>query len=441
METEALVEQLDRRLRRLPFGPLAVGWSGGMDSTVLVHLLAQLPEARARGLRALHVDHRLDPASTSWAEHCRLVATRLDLPLEIVVVNVPATADLENAARRARYAAFAARLRPGEILALAHHADDQAETVLLKLLRAAGPEGLGGMRRLRPFAAGQVWRPLLDCDRSALAAYARAHALHWIEDPSNADTRRDRNFLRHVILPALQLRWPQARRALGHSARWARAAAEYLRDEAATTLARLRGTDPSTLAWQPWLALPPALRDPVLRLWLRELGQPEPSFGQLAELEHQLRHAAADRAASVRYAGVELRRYRQYLFVLAAQPPVPSDWEARWDGRPLALPAGGTLTLTPATVLAEPLRVTYRRGGERLCLAGGRHRRALRVLLQEAGIPPWQRGRLPLIHAGTELLAVGDRWLSEAGRRWCDAHGVRFVLDPAASSPPRLTRH
>ncbi len=429
MNPHVLPEELRRRLAQLPSGPLAVGYSGGMDSSVLLHVLAHLPEARARGLRALHVDHGLHPDSADWATHCAGVVARLDVPFDTVAVAIPRGGDLENAARKARYAAFAERLRPGEILALAHHAGDQTETVLLKLLRGAGPEGLGGMRTLRQLGKGYLWRPLLEVDRAVLAGYAQQHALAWIEDPSNADTRRDRNFLRHEILPRLCWRWPQTPRALGHSATWARAAAEFIRAEAATALPRLRGADAAALAWRPWLALPAALRDPVLRLWLRELDLPEPTHRHVAELERQLREAGADRAASVRFAGIELARYREHLFARRPQPAPPADWETAWDGRPLALPAGGTLRLEPATTLAEPLRVHYRQGGERLRPAGAAHRRELRLLLQDAGIPPWQRARLPLIYAATELLAVGDRLLSEAGRRWCEAHRVRFVWD------------
>src|SRR5438445_2204018 len=203
--SDRLAKHLDAALAILPEGGLVVALSGGMDSSVLLHALAASMHARARDLRALHVDHGLHPDSAHWAEHCRAFAARLDIPIETVRVAIDhdSGTGLEDAARRARMAAFAQNLRPGEVLALAQHRDDQAETVLLKLLRGAGPEGLGGMRVLREFGMGQLWRPLLDLTRAHLHEYAQARGLRWIEDPSNAHTQLRRNFLRQAILPRL----------------------------------------------------------------------------------------------------------------------------------------------------------------------------------------------------------------------------------------------
>src|SRR5262249_13960192 len=158
------------------------------------------------------------------------------------------------------------------------------ETVLLKLLRGAGPEGLGGMRHLRPFAKGYIWRPLLDLPRSALRAYAEQHRLRWLDDPSNADHRLRRNYVRHEILPRLTSHWPNAGAALAHSANWLRATADFVAAQATRALAQIQGLDPATLRWRDWLALPDALRDPVLRLWLRALGHDEPTHFHVAEL-------------------------------------------------------------------------------------------------------------------------------------------------------------
>ena len=221
---------------------------------------------------AIHVDHGLHADTArigiSIAASCT-ASTRL---LETVAAKIKRDAGtgLEDAARTARHAAFAATLRPGEILALAHHRDDQAETILLKLLRGAGPEGLGGMRALRPAQRGYLWRPLLAFPRARLTEYASACALHWIEDPSNADTHLRRNFLRAEILPRLGQRWPEAPAALAHSATWARHAADLIESQSVAALENLRGADPATLRWRDWLALPDALRDPVRR-WLRSL--------------------------------------------------------------------------------------------------------------------------------------------------------------------------
>jgi tRNA(Ile)-lysidine synthase len=208
-----LIATLQRHLAQAPAGPIAVAFSGGMDSSVLLHALAQIPAARARGLRAIHVDHGLHVDSRRWSAHCEAFAHALDVPLVVHAVSVERKtgSGLEDAARTARFGAFARLLLPGEILALAQHRDDQAETILLKLLRGAGPEGLGGMRTLRQFAHGNLWRPLLEMSRHTLIEYARQHDLRWIEDPSNADTRLRRNFLRREILPRLSEHWPGAR--------------------------------------------------------------------------------------------------------------------------------------------------------------------------------------------------------------------------------------
>ena len=424
----SLIATLQRCLLELPDGPIAVAFSGGMDSSALLHALAQLPQARARGLRAIHVDHALHADSQRWSGHCASFARELGVPLLSLKTDVDRASGtgLEDAARKARFAAFEQALNLGEMLALAQHRDDQAETILLKLLRGAGPEGLGGMRTLRQFAQGYLWRPLLDISRGALHDYATAHGLHWIDDPSNADTRLRRNFLRSEILPRLTERWPDATAALAHSADWARAAADFIGEQARQALRRLRGPGAATLHWRDWLALPDALRDPVLRLWLRELGFDEPAHFHVIELQRQLR-ADPDRAPCVAFAQTELRRFRDLLHAMRPLPDFPPDWQTDWDGKPLDLPGGGRLLLQPYVPFSGRLQVRYRRGGEQLKPAAGAHTRELRTLMQEAGIPPWQRQRMPLIYDGAELLAVGDLFLSEAGTQWCTGHGARFV--------------
>lgn len=429
-----LASYLDAALASLRAGRLVVGFSGGLDSTVLLHALASSSRARARGLHAIHIDHALHADSASWAEHCRGFAAQLDVSLESVRVAVDRSGGtgLEDAARVARRAAFAGAMQADDILVLAQHRDDQAETVLLKLLRGAGPEGLGGMRALREFGAGWLWRPLLELNRADLQRYAKAHALPWVDDPSNAQTELRRNFLRREILPRLAQRWPDADIALAHAAAAARAAAEFIDAEARKALARLQGLDPATLDWQGWLDLPDALRDPVLRLWLRELALDEPTHLHVRELERQLREADVDRMPCVSFAQTELRRYRNLLYAKTPDMPLPEDWQAKWDGTAaLHLPDGSVLSLQPARQFDPPLQVGYRRGGEQLRPPGGKHTRELRLLLQEAGVPPWQRGRLPLIRQNEVLLAVGDLLLSEAGAAWRDRFDVEIVLTPA----------
>jgi tRNA(Ile)-lysidine synthase len=442
MSTTALIEHLQSGLARLPPGPIVVAFSGGLDSSVLLHALASPGPARERGLRALHVDHGLHADSAQWTAHCTAFAARLDVPIEAIKAG-PVTASgkgIEDAARAARYATLAGKLRAGEVLAVAQHADDQAETVLLKLLRGAGPEGLGGMRVLREFASGYLWRPLLELPRAQLKDYALAQGLNWVEDPSNSNTQLRRNFLREEILPKLSARWPAAGAAIAHSARWARAAADFIEQEAQRALARVQGVDPATLAWRAWLDLPEALRDPVLRRWLRALGLDEPAHFHVAELERQLHGAAEDRSPCVSWERSELRRYRDLLYAMPALAPMPADWRGDWRAPSLQLPDGGQLewrqrdgTARAARVDAPALTVRYRCGGERLKPADTTHTRELRLLLQEAGIPPWQRDRIPLIHQNAQMIAVGDLILSQAGRELCDRLHARIVWSPGSA--------
>jgi tRNA(Ile)-lysidine synthase len=433
MPTTRIRDLVESSLTELPRAPLLTAFSGGLDSAVLLHALAQSEAARARGLRAVHVDHGLNDDSSEWARRCREFAGALGVDLVVRSVEVVRGRGLglEASARRARYGEIETLLSPGEIVALAHHRDDQAETVLLKLLRGAGPEGIGAMRPLRRLGHGFAWRPLLGLPRVALREYAEHHRLNWISDPSNADPSIDRNYLRMQVMPRIVSRWPEAEASITQSATWARAAAEFIEIEAGYALARVQGVDPSTLHFREWLDLPQALRDPVLRRWLRALDLPEPTHYQAAELVRQIGEAGEDRQPCVRWPGAEVRRYRDLLHALPPLQVPPFDWVAAFDGGELALPMNlGTLRLVDtqrAPTLVSKLQVRFRRGGESLRLETGGHTRELRDLFQEAGIPPWQRGRLPLVfEPDGGLLAVADLWLSEAGARLFGTRGARL---------------
>nr|WP_211200159.1 tRNA lysidine(34) synthetase TilS [Rhodanobacter sp. B2A1Ga4] len=401
----------------MPSAALCVAFSGGPDSSALLHALAQLPEARARGLRALHVDHGLHADSALWARHCERFCATLDVPCEVLRVQVDGGSGrgAEAAARDARYAALVMQLRDGEYLLLGHHRDDQAETVLLKLLRGAGPEGLGGMRALRPFGRGQLWRPLLALSRQQLHDYVAAQQLDCIDDPSNADTRLARNQLRHEILPRLARHWPQAVDSILHSAALCRAAADALRTQWLAAFEALHDPASGSLDAHGWLALAPAWREPLLDHWLHARGLSAPTSAQRRQIERQC-GARAGQLPCIRWAGTELHIWKGRLWALPAERVVDADWQMPWHGEPLALPDGGELALTVADVrLTEPLQVRLRRGGERIKPDGDAHTRELRDLFQQAHLPPWQRHACPLLYAGDELIAVADRWTSTRG--------------------------
>lgn len=432
-----LRDLLGAALASLPPGPIAVAFSGGLDSSVLLHGLAGLPAVRERGLRAIHVDHGLQASSQEWIAICEHACAALDVPLLVLSVNVERSSGfgLEAASRRARFSAMQSALAVGEIVAFAHHRDDQAETVLLKLLRGAGPEGLSAMRKLRRFGVGHAWRPLLGTSRTTLRAYADQANLDWISDPSNADTLFDRNYLRMDVLPRVRKRWPEADASITQSADWIRAAADFIDEQSTLALARVQGLDPATLHYRQWLELPDALRDPVLRRWLRAIDLPEPNRYQVGEMVRQLAEAAEHKLPCIRWPGAEIRRYRDLVYALRPMQLPEAQWRKSWDGTAMELPAGlGTLHLVDnhgqdiAGLMEQPFVVRFRRGGETLRLAANGYTRELRDLFQEAGIPPWQRGRLPIVvDADEQVLAVADLWTSDAGRSRFAQHACHLL--------------
>ena len=415
--SDRLIRHLDAALTALPSTALCVAYSGGPDSTALLHALSQLPAARARGLRAVHVDHGLQADSASWARHCKDVCAALELPCHVLLVQVDTSAGrgLEAAARDARYAALAKHLRAGESLLLGHHRDDQAETVLLKLLRGAGPEGLGGMRALRPFADGQLWRPLLELSREQLQHYVTTHELAVIDDPSNDDTRLARNYLRRDVLPGLTRHWPQAVDSIVHSATLSRHAADTLRSAWMIAFESLRDPATDTLDAIGWLALDSALREPLLDHWLHGLGLPAPTTAQRRQIEFQCA-ARAGQQPCIQWRGADLHIWRGRMWAAAPAPALDPAWQQSWHGEPLQLPDGGLLSLSdPSARLRDPLLVHLRRGGERIKPVGNAHTRELRDLFQGANIPPWQRAAVPLMSSDGELVAVADRWINAGG--------------------------
>lgn len=270
---------------------VCVGLSGGCDSVVLLHALSRV--VPVGHLTAVHVHHGLSSHADAWAEFCRRYCEDLAVPLEVRRVGVLDTqgAGLEAAARAARYAAFAEL--PARILMLAHHRGDQAETVLFNLLRGSGIAGLAGMRDARSHGAQLILRPLLDCTRDAIEAYARAEGLAWVDDESNADRRHARNFLRHDILPPLRGRFPAVDALLAKTAGHCAEAGALLDDLAALDWAQAADGDAVGLA--SLASFSEARIRNLLRYRLRQLGWRVPSSERLAEFVRQLRTAAPDR--------------------------------------------------------------------------------------------------------------------------------------------------
>jgi tRNA(Ile)-lysidine synthase len=420
--TEAAIAKLEPP--RLPPGATVwAAFSGGLDSTVLLHRLRQagLP------VKALHVNHHLQSLGARWAEHCRGLCAQLGVPVYVMDVKVDPDdpAGPEAAARAARYAAFASLMKPGDCLATAHHQDDQAETVLLRLLRGSGVAGLAAMRPVAPFAGGTLWRPLLRESRAGLKRYAEAHGLPWVEDPHNLDPRYARSFLRAEVFPRLAQRWPAAVEQLARTAEHCAGAVEVLDRLAGADLAKAvvpakAGLRFSGLSVRRLLRLDKPRRHNLLRHWAAAAGFEGPSYEALQRLDTEVLRARPDRAPQLGWGDTELRRFRDTVYLMPRLPPPPSPGRAlQWDARAdLVLPPGcGTLHVLRPPRAGLPLRVVFPGGGERIRPAGSRYTRTLRNLFQEAAVPPWVRERLPLLELDGKLAAVADRSDTPALRR------------------------
>jgi len=414
-------------------GPLLVGFSGGLDSSVLLHRLRHDPALRTRRISAIHIHHGLHPDAGRWQRHCETVCAQWQVPLQCIRVDVQRNSGdgLEAAAREARHAAFAGALPANGVVALAQHQDDQAETVLLRALRGSGVDGLAAMRPWRPFANGWLWRPLLHLPRARLLAYARAHGLGWIEDPSNAGTQFDRNYLRHEVMPRLAARWPHAAARLAHVATLQAGAQALLDADSDALLAHCLGDTPDVLNLTCLHPSPPARRARLLRAWISQLGLPPLPGHAMARIETDLIGAAPGTHARFQWRGAELTRWRDLLHAGRVHAPLPADFRHPWHPHaPLSLPDGGQLRLiSPCPIPADLVwSVHTRRGGERIVLPGRGHSHSLKHALQQRAIPPWLRVRLPLVSTPEGiLLAAGDQLYSAAFKRWLDAHRAQLI--------------
>jgi tRNA(Ile)-lysidine synthase len=389
---------------------ITVGLSGGIDSVVLLHLLRRGLRISPNYLSAIHVNHQISVHAASWAAQCRRYCRELGVRLKVAKVDVRRGNSTEAAARDARYGVFASF--GSDVIALAHNRDDQAETVLLQLLRGAGPRGLAGMQSYRP-GVPSLWRPLLDTPRSSIETYARDHRLVWVEDDSNEDRTYLRNFVRHDVLPLI------GRKVAGASAVLARAA--RLQAEASDLLDALAKQDiggavsDHSIEVSALQQLPSHRARNALRYFLRCRDVTMPDAVRLEEALRQACSAREDARVCVDIGEVELRRFRGTLHIVRPLPPIKPGFEFAFRGTadvPLQR-LGGVLRFESsvgegiaAKWLRQPMTLRVRGGGEGLRLSGDGPRRTVRNLLQEVGLPPWQRERLPMLYLGDRLVAV-----------------------------------
>lgn len=398
-----------------------IGFSGGLDSTVLLHALAQL-QLPVR-VRALHINHQISVNADAWQTQCANFCAQYSIPFHAEKVCVENTGKgIEDAARAARYAVFEKNLAPNDYLLTAHHANDQAETLLLRLMRGTGPRGLAAMASVRRLGAGWLARPLLHFTRAELEAYALAHQLSWVDDESNLNDDYDRNFLRNQVMPLLHSRWPEFKRKWQQTAELCAQQETVMEEIAREDLVRAEPVAErvgQSIELNALLGLSPARKQNLVRYWLRLMNHTTPEQLHWQQIEQQIFGGREDAQTRVTWGNVALQIYRQRLYALPLQLP---ELELH-----LRL-AESAIKPRLKTDLPD-LQVRYRAGGERCKPAGRAHSQSLKKLLQEYQLEPWLRDKVPLVFSGDCLVAVGDLWVcadfvaqeGEAGYlvQWC----------------------
>jgi tRNA(Ile)-lysidine synthase len=391
-----------------PGARIAVGLSGGVDSVVLLDLLHELAPSLGCSLSALHVNHGISPNAASWAEFCATLSARLKVPIKIVTLQVKAgpRESLEAQARAARYEAL--RAADADFIALAHHQDDQAETLLLQLLRGAGPRGLAAMPVLD---AGQpaLLRPLLAATREQILAYARARGLEWIDDESNRDIAHKRNYLRERVTPLLRKAFPGYPATLARSAEHCAESAALLDALAAIDLEQAVENASLSLASLRKLDTPRAKN--ALRAFIIGQGLPLPSSARLSAWWTQLQTTRPGARITLKHGDVALGVAKDRLIIHTLAPP---PFEIAWRGEPTLALVHGQLRferarapgLSATALDAHQVTVRSRVGGERLRPAGRAHHRSLKHLMQEAHVPAWSRSAWPLLCVDGALAAI-----------------------------------
>lgn len=402
-----------------PVARYVVAYSGGVDSHVLLHLCHRVDVP----VRAIHINHGLQHEADQWTRHCTDVCKVLEIAC--TTINVDAAANQgespENAARKARYAALYSSLQADECLLTAHHCDDQSETLLLQLFRGAGPAGLSSMPLIRTIQGVKHARPMLEFSRQEVLDYAGQNDLNWVEDPSNEDTEYDRNLVRRTILPLIRQRWPQLDGSLSQVAMQQQDALALIEDMAAIDLASVVTQSSNVLSVSAISRLSRARQFNVVRYWIHQHAKDRPTANALQQIIETVLCAVEDAAPVVSWGQTEVRRYQDGLYLMSA---VKHDTKKTYSWNPrhalLLKELDVELSMSPSdnkglsmTMLDNDFRVTFRNGGESIRPAGRGHTHQLKKLMQEAGIAPWMRSRIPLLYLDDELVCVCGYWLAE----------------------------
>ena len=433
---EALASQLDHLVQKA--NRVYIGYSGGIDSHVLLHACTQLPELKEK-IVAVYVHHGLQSLASAWSTHCAQIAHCLNVDFEVKYVNAQAMRGQspEEAARNARYRAFETLIQQDDLLLTGQHQEDQLETVLLQLFRGSGLRGLSGMPQQFAFGQGWLVRPLLNVRKQSIIDYAQQQALQFIEDPSNQSIVFDRNFLRLHIIPLIKKRWQSVDKTVARAAKHCAQADEILSalakqrfktiydvTDCSINIASLKTQDPT---WQSY----------IVREWFAHLGLKMPSENTIRQILTDMIHSAQDRLPIMQEQGVSIRRYRSKLYLLRHEEKIfiPCSWtqghvEIRLSNQKIlkaVLSKKGGLAKMHWDTAA--ITIKMRQGGEVLELPNRQGHHTLKKLFQEAGIPPWIRKTLPLIYLNNELAAVGDLWINK--KFYTADQGIRIQIENA----------
>lgn len=396
---------------------LWVAYSGGCDSHALLHSIASLRSEITSEVKAIHINHGLSPLANEWEEHCRVICDELNVPYLAIKVDASATnKSPEEAARHARYAEWKKLIKKDDVILLAHHKDDQAETVLLQLLRGSGVKGLAAMPAKQTFSLGLLCRPMLGFLREELVSYAVDKNLNWIDDPSNFDTDFDRNFLRHDVVPLLETRWPALKKILSRTASHQADANQLLTELAFQDWHHVHQNQQIKIS--PLVKLSEKRQKNVLRYWLADVcGLLLPDTVHLQRILNEVLTASEDAKPEVIWRGGEVRRYQGLLYAQEKLIEPENDIELIWPdlAKPLMINTEG-FKLSAASSVDEGLSqdklknaeitLKFRKGGESCRPVGRGHSHQLKKLFQEWQVPPWRRASVPLIYVNGELAEV-----------------------------------
>ncbi|QDD11069.1 tRNA lysidine(34) synthetase TilS [Candidatus Methylopumilus planktonicus] len=395
---------------------MMVALSGGVDSVVLLHLLHQLQKTHHFTLKASHVHHGLSKNADKWVKFCEKLCTKLSVPLDVHYIKLPQKKSLgiEGEARRLRYEKLLQSKT--DLVVLAHHEDDQAETFLLQLIRGAGVKGLSSMAHFDD--SRRLWRPLLNTSRTDIEIYAKKHQLKWIEDESNQNADFDRNFIRLKVLPILKNRFSHIIKVISRSSSHL-AEAQYLLDDLAKVDLKkclksynyIHQLQVKTLD-----KLSNSRAKNLLRYWLEINNQIMPSKDLLDELLRQVLTAKKDATIKIQISkDFEIRRYKDEIYIVKKNQKGQKNYEIIWNGESeIILPNGSKLKfkkvrgdgISLEKIEGKKLTISNRKGGEFFKPDIKRPTKKIKQLLQESDLPPWERENLPLLYIGDELTAI-----------------------------------